>query len=94
MSQFILILRRRPAQRICPRSFDANLGRQVVGGVLLWGIPMGMTLSAGTVLDSMGGPTQMALKVAAVLGISLIGAAVFAVMINVMLRLAEARRAQ
>jgi hypothetical protein len=94
VSQFILTLRRRAGQRIYPRSFDANLGRQVVAGVLLWGIPMGMMFSAGMVLDLMGLPTQMALKVAAVLGISLIGGAAFGVLIHVMLRLGEARRAQ
>jgi hypothetical protein len=93
VSQFILTLRRRAGQRIYPRSFDANLGRQVVAGVLLWGIPMGMMFSAGMVLDSMGNPAQMLLKVAAVLGISLIGGAAFGVMTYAMLRLAEARRA-
>jgi hypothetical protein len=94
VSQFILTLRRRAGQRIYPRSFDVNLVRQVVAGVLLWGIPMGMMFSAGMVLDSMGLPAQMALKVAAVLCVSLIGGAAFGVLIHVMLRLAEARRAQ
>jgi len=92
VSQFILTLRRRAGQRIYPRSFDANLGRQVVAGVLLWGIPMGMMFSAGMVLDSMGLPDQMALEIAAALGASLIGGAAFGVLIHVMLRLAEVRR--
>jgi hypothetical protein len=94
VSQFILTLRRRAGRRIYPRSFDANLGRQVVAGVLLWGIPMGMMFSASMVLDSMGLPALMALKVAAVLGISLIGGAASGVLIHVTLRLGEARRAQ
>ncbi|MGY4508750.1 hypothetical protein [Bradyrhizobium sp. USDA 3650] len=94
VSQLILPLRRRAGRRIYPRSFDANLGRQVVAGVLVWGIPMGMMFSAGMVLDAMGRPAQMALMIAAVLGISLIGGAAFGVLIYVMLRVAEARRAQ
>jgi hypothetical protein len=94
VSQLILMLRRRAGQQIYPRSFEANLGRQVVAGVLLWGIPMGMMFSAGMVLDPIGRPAQMALEVAAVLGVSLIGGAAFGVLINVMLRLAEARKAQ
>jgi hypothetical protein len=65
-----------------------------MAGVLLWGVPMGMMFSAGMVLDSMELPAQMALKVAAVLVVSLIGGAVFGVLIHVMLRLAEARRVQ
>jgi hypothetical protein len=55
---------------------------------------MGMMFSALMVLDSMGFPAQMALKVVAVLGISLIGGAAFGILIHVTLRLAEARRAQ
>ena len=94
VSQSILTLRRRAGQRIYPRSFDANLGRQVAVGVFLWGIPMGMVFSAGMVLDSIGHPGQMALKIAAALGISMIGGAAFGVLVYVMLRLAEARRAQ
>jgi hypothetical protein len=94
VSQFILTLRRQAGQRIYPRSFDANLGRQVVAGVLLWSIPMGMMFSAGMVLDSMELRAQMALKVAAALGISMIGGAAVGVLKHVMLRLAEARRAQ
>jgi hypothetical protein len=94
VSQLILTLRRRAGQRIYPRSFDANLGRQVVAGALLWGIPMGMMFSAGMVLDSIGHPAEMALKAAVVLGVSLIGGAVFGVLIYIMLRLAEARRVQ
>jgi hypothetical protein len=94
VSQFILTLRRRAGQRIYPRSSDANLGRQVVAGALLWGIPMGMMFSAGMVLDSMGLPAQMALKVAAALCLSLIGGAALGVLIYIMLRLAEVRRAQ
>jgi len=94
VSQFVLTLRRRAGQRIYPRSFDANLGRQVVAGVLLWGIPLGMMFSADMILDSMGLPAQMALKVVAALGISLIGGGAFGVLIHVMLRLAEVRRAQ
>jgi hypothetical protein len=94
VSQFILTLRRRAGQRIYPRSFDANLGRQVVAGVLLWGIPMGMMFSAGMVLDSMGLPTRMAVSVAIAFGFSVIGGAAFGVLIHVMLRLAEVRRAK
>ena len=94
VSQVILSFRRRAGQRIYPRSLDPNLGRQVVAGILLWGVPMGMMFSAGMVLDSIGFPALMALKVAAALGISLIGGAGLGVLIYVMLRLAEARRAQ
>jgi hypothetical protein len=94
VSQTILTFRRRPGQRVYPRSFDPNLGRQVVAGVLLWGVPMAMAFSAGMVLDSMGRPAEMALKVALVLSVSLIGGAGFGVLIYVALRLAEARRAQ
>lgn len=100
VSQLVLTLRRRPGQRIYPRSFDANLGRQVAAGVLLWGIPMGMMFSTVMVLDLMGFPAQiglpaqMAPAVVAVLGISLIGGGAFGVLIYVMLRLAEVRRAQ
>lgn len=93
VSQLILSVRRRAGRRIYPRSFDASLGRQVLAGVLLWGVPMGMMFSAGMVLDSIGHPAQMALKAAIMLGVSLIGGAVFGVLIYVMLRLAEARRA-
>ena len=94
VSQLVLAFRRRAGRQIYPRSFDANLGRQVVAGVLLWGVPMGMMFSAGMGLDSMGLPGLMALKLAAVLGVSLIGGAAYGVLIHVMLRLAEARRAQ
>lgn len=94
VSQLVLTLRRRAGQRIYPRSFDAKLGRQVVAGVLLWGIPMGMMFSAGMVLDSMGFPAQMAIKVVAVLGVSLIGGAAFGVLIYAVMRLADVRRAQ
>ncbi len=93
VSQLILTLRRQAGQRIYPRSLDANLGRQVAAGVLLWGVPMGMMFSAGMVLDQIGSPGQMALMAAAVLGASLIGGAALGVLIHVMLRLAEARRA-
>ena len=65
-----------------------------MAGILLWGIPMGMMFNAGMFLDSMEFPALMALKVAAALGISLIGGAGLGVLIYVMLRLAEARRAQ
>jgi hypothetical protein len=94
VSQVILVFRRRAGRRIYPQAFDANLGRQVVVGVLLWGIPMGMMFGAGMVLDSMGLTAQMAIMAAAALGISLIGGAAFGVLSYVMLRLAEARRAQ
>ncbi len=94
VSQLILTLRRRAGQRIYPRSFDANLGRQIVAAALLWGVPMGMMFSAGMVLNSMGHPAKMALVIALALGISLIGGAAFGVLIYVLLRLAEARRAQ
>jgi hypothetical protein len=94
VSQSILTFRRRAGQRIYPRSFDANLGRQVVAGILLWGVPMGMMFSAGMVLDAMGLRIQIALGVALALAISLIGGAMFGVLIYVVLRLTEARRAQ
>ena len=94
VSQLILTLRRRAGQRIYPRSFDANLGRQVLAGVLLWGVPMGMMFSAGTVLDSIGHPAQIVLMLAVVLVISLIGGAALGVMIYVILRLGEARKAR
>ncbi len=93
VSQSILTLRRRAGQRIHPQSFDANLGRQVVAGVLLWGVPMGMMFSAGMFLDSMGLSTLIALKVAAVVTVSLIGGAALGVLIHAMSRLTEARRA-
>lgn len=94
VSQLILTLRRRAGQRIYPRSFDANLGRQVVAGILLWGIPMAMMFSAAMFLDSMKHPAQLVLKVLVVLGISLIAGAGYGVLIHVMLRLAEAKRSQ
>lgn len=94
VSQLILTFRRRAGRRIYPRSLDAHLGRQVVAGILLWGIPMGMMFSAGMVLDQTGLPAKMALMVGAVLGISLIAGAAFGVLVYVMLRVAEARRAQ
>lgn len=94
VSQLILTLRRRAGQRIYPRSFDANLGRQVVAGILLWGIPMAMMFSAGMFLDSMKHPAQLVLKVLVVLGVNLIAGAGYGVLIHVMLRLAEAKRAQ
>jgi hypothetical protein len=94
VSQVILSLRRRSGQRIYPRSLDANLGRQVVAGILLWGIPMGMMFGAGMLLDPMEFPALIALKAAAVLAISLIGGAAFGVLVHILLRLGEAKRAQ
>lgn len=94
VSQMILSFRRRAGQRIFPQSLDANLGRQVVAGILLWGTPMGMMFGAGMFLDPMGLPGHMVVKVAAALGVSLIGGAGFGALMHVMLRLAEARRAQ
>ena len=98
VSQLILIIRRRPGQRIYPRSFDANLGRQAVAGILLWGIPMGMMFSTALALDSIGLPAQMglvtriALGAAVAMGVSVIGGAAFGALIYVLLRLAEARK--
>jgi hypothetical protein len=93
-SQLPLILLRRAGKRIYPASLDANLGRQILAGTLLWGIPMGMMFGAALALDSIGHPAEMALKIAVMLPLGAIAGAAVGVLLYVNLRLSEARRAQ
>ena len=74
--------------------FFQHLGRQIVAAMLLWGVPMGMMFSAGMVLDTLGHPMKMALMIAVAMGISLVGGAAFGVLIYVIVRVADVRKAQ
>ena len=93
VSQLPLLLRPK-AQRIYPVALDANLGRQVIVGILPWDIPMGIMFSAGMALDAIGRPLEMAIKIAMILPLCLVGGAAFGLLIYVSRRFSETRRAQ
>jgi hypothetical protein len=93
VSQLQLLLRPK-AQRVYPVAVDASLGRQVIVGILLWGIPMGIMFSAGMALDVIGRPFEIAIRIAMILPLCVVGGAAFGLLIYVSRRLSETRRAQ
>lgn len=90
-SQLLLMLRRRTPKRIYPILLDAHLGRRVLAGVLLWGIPMGIMFSAATALDNIG---HLAQRIALAMSLSAIGGGAIGVLMHVIDRLSGSRKAQ
>jgi hypothetical protein len=81
ISQLPLMIRRRAGKRIYPTELATNLSRQIVAGVLLWGVPMGMMFSAGIALDPIRSPAELAVKIPIVFGFSLIGGVAIGVLV-------------
>jgi hypothetical protein len=93
VSQLPLLLLRPKAQRIFPIALDAQLGRQLVAGILLWGIPMGIMFGAAMALNSLGHPPEIAIKSAVALPLGAVGGAAVGLLMYVSRRLSDASKA-
>jgi hypothetical protein len=91
-SQLPLMLLRPKPKRIYPVALDAHLGHQVVAGILLFGIPMGIMFSAGMALDTIGRPVEMAILIAIVLPFCAVGGAAWGILMYAVCRFSEGRR--
>ena len=84
--QQLFFLWKSPA-KLNPTIFDAKLGRQLVAGMLLWGVPFGILFSVVWALDSIDRPAHMALGIAITMAISIPGGLFFGASIYLVKRL-------
>ena len=74
------------------RAFDPALRQEMLAGVLLWGVPMGILFAAMAVLDPIGPPTVILIYVAAMLAVGAIGGLAFGALMHLIRKLGDSRR--
>ena len=76
------------------RAFDPALRQEMLAGVVLWGVPMGILFSAMAVLDPVGPPTVILIYVAVLLAVGAIGGLAFGALNHLIRKLGDSRRSE